>query len=287
LSILPVSALSVSLALGVVASCAADDGVHQATLRDLQLQKQLGSQRDREIRARDEEIQTLNRRLDEAEAERLGVQKALANATKSMEDLARAQALSRARAAEFRKLIAQFRNLTEAGTLKVEIRDNRMIVSLGAQVLFDPGKAQLTREGAKALEQIIAVLKGVPDRDLQVGGHADSATIRSARFRSSWDLSFARAVEVVNVMVASGMGAKRLSATGYGDQTPIGPEATADGRTKNRRIEIMLMPRRDELPTMSAEDLGAPPEENSLPVPESTPEISGFPVPAGNSMADQ
>lgn len=287
MSILPVSVLSVSLALGVVASCAADDGVHQATLRDLQIQRQLGSQRDREIRARDEEIQTLNRRLDEAEAERLGVQKALANATKSMEDLARAQALSRARAAEFRKLIAQFRDLTEAGTLKVEIRDNRMIVSLGAQVLFDPGKAQLTREGAKALEQIIAVLKGVPDRDLQVAGHADSATIRSARFRSSWDLSLARAVEVVNVMVASGMGAKRLSATGYGDQTPIGPEATADGRTKSRWIEIMLMPKRDELPTMSVEDLGAPPEENSLPVPEPTPEISGFPVPAGTSIADQ
>ena len=287
MSILPVSALSVSLALGVVASCAADDGVHQAALRDLQLQKQLGIHRDREIRARDEEIQTLNRRLDEAEAERVGVQKALANATKSMEDLARAQALSRARAAEFRTLVAQFRNLTEAGTLKVEIRDNRMIVSLGAQVLFDPGKAQLTKEGAKALEQITDVLKSVPDRDLQVAGHADSVAIRSARFRSSWDLSFARAVEVVNVMVASGMGAKRLSAAGHGDQAPIGPEATADGRTKNRRIEIMLMPKRDELPTMSAEDLGAPPEENLPPVPEPTPEISGFPVPAGNSMADQ
>jgi chemotaxis protein MotB len=287
LPILPVYALSVFIALGVVVGCAADDGVHQAALRDLQHQKQLAVQRDREIRARDQEIQTLNRRLDEAETDRVGVQKALANATKSMEDLARAQTLSREREAEFRKLVARFRRMTEVGTLKVEIRDNRMIVSVGAQVLFDPGKTQLRKEGAEALAQITAVLKDVPERDFQVAGHTDNVAIRSARFRSNWDLSTARAVEVVNVMVANGMDAKRLSAAGYGDQAPIGPNANPEGRTKNRRIEIVLMPKLDELPTISAEDLGAPEEDKPSSVPEPLPETSAPPAAPGDSMANQ
>ena len=272
--VLPLSALSVFIALGVAASCAADDGLHQAALRDLQHHKQVAVQRAREVQARDEEIQTLNRRLDEAEAETAGVQKALANATKSMEDLARVQALSRERMAEFWKLANQFRAMTEAGTLEVEIRDNRMVVSVAAQVLFDPGKAKITKEGAAALERIAAALRDVPDRELQVAGHTDNVAIRSARFPSNWDLSTARAVEVVKGMVANGMEAKRLFAAGYGDQAPISSNGTPEGRAKNRRIEIVLMPKRDELPPISAEDLGVPQEEREPLAPEPMPETS-------------
>jgi chemotaxis protein MotB len=72
--------------------------------------------------------------------------------------------------------------------------------------------------------------------------------MKSAKFRSNWDLSTARAVEVVNFMITSGLDGKRLSAAGYGDQSPIAPNDTPDNKARNRRIEITLVPNLDDLP---------------------------------------
>jgi chemotaxis protein MotB len=271
------------LALSVFGGCAEDDQVRQAALRDLQQQKQLTAERDRQIQARDQEMEALKQRLTEAESATENVRKALNNATKSMEDLARAQAQAEARAAQFRKLVSQFRKMTEAGKLKVEIRDNRMIVSVGDKILFDPGKTQLKKEGADTLKEVAVVLKDVAGRDFQVAGHTDNTPIRSPRFRSNWDLSTARAVEVVNFMVASGMQPGRLSAAGYADQAPIGSNDTADGRSKNRRIEITLMPNLDDLPPI-ADDSKPLPVERPLAPTVPTPKVSDLPGPAGGPM---
>jgi chemotaxis protein MotB len=263
--------------------CAQEDQVRQAALRDLQQQKQLTADRDRQIQARDKEMEALKRRLADAEAAMQNAQKALDNATKSMEDLARAQAQAEARAAQFRKLVAQFRKMTEAGKLKVEIRDNRMIVSVGDRILFDPGKTQLKKEGAETLREVAAVLKDVTGRDFQVAGHTDDTPIRSTRFRSNWDLSTARAVEVVNFMVANGMEPSRLSAAGYADQAPIGANDTPDGRSRNRRIEITLMPNLDDLPPI-ADDPRAVVPDTSQPSTPAAPALS-LPGPAGAPAA--
>ena len=135
----------IGFGLVLFVACAGDDQVHRAALRDLERQKALTAQREREIEARDREVQALQRQVEDAESRWQGAQKALANATQSMEDLARAQAQAEERAAEFRQLVTQFRRMTEAGKLKVEIRDSRMIVSVGDQILFDPGKTQLKK----------------------------------------------------------------------------------------------------------------------------------------------
>jgi chemotaxis protein MotB len=274
-------------ALSLGAGCAEDDLARQAALRDLAQQKQLTAERDREIETRDKAIAELKRRLAEAESTAQNAQKALNNATKSMEDLARAQAQAESRAAQFRKLVAQFRKMTEAGKLKVEIRDNRMIVSVGDKILFDPGKTQLKKEGAETLKEVTAVLKDVGGRDFQVAGHTDNTPIRSARFRSNWDLSTARAVEVVNFMVASGMQPTRLSAAGYGDQAPVGSNETPEGRSQNRRIEITLMPNLDDLPPIAEESKTSPREgpppataTAAAPKPAELPGPAGAPAPA-------
>lgn len=252
----------------VSSGCGVEDQVHQAALRDLQQQKRLVSDRDGELRSREQEIAILKRRLDALEAEKKGSDSALASAKVTMEELARAQAQAEARAAQFRKLVAQFRKMTESGKLKVEIRDNRMIVSLGDRILFDPGKTQVKKEGAETLKQVTEILKEVRGRDFQVAGHTDNAPIRSARYRSNWDLSTARAVEVVNFMISSGMEPTRLSAAGYADQTPVGSNDTPEGRSQNRRIEITLMPNLDDLPPITED---AKPGSSS-PVSASAPE---------------
>jgi chemotaxis protein MotB len=172
--------------------------------------------------------------------------------------------------------------MTESGKLKVEIRDNRMIVSLGDRILFDPGKTQIKKEGADTLKEVTTILKDVRGRDFQVAGHTDNMPIRSARFRSNWDLSTARAVEVVNFMVGSGMEASRLSAAGYADQAPLGSNDSADGRMKNRRIEITLMPNLDDLPPIADDSKTAAPE-SSPPTKATTPTASDLPGPAGGA----
>ena len=165
-----------------------------------------------------------------------------------MEELNKAQAQAEARAAQFRKLVTQFKALTDAGKLQVEIRENRMIVRLGDKILFDPGKTDLKPEGKDALTQVTAVLKALPNRNFQVAGHTDNVPIKSKKFRSNWDLSTARAVEVINFMIGAGMEPKRVSAAGYADQSPVVPNDTPENMAKNRRIEITLVPNLDDLP---------------------------------------
>jgi chemotaxis protein MotB len=95
--------------------------------------------------------------------------------------------------------------------------------------------------------QVARVLATIPGRAFQVAGHTDNVPIDSARFPSNWELSTARAVEVVKLLVSQGVGPKTLSAAGYGEFDPVASNDAPDGRAKNRRIEITLQPNLDEL----------------------------------------
>ena len=193
-------------------------------------------------------LESLGQDVSRLETERGTLGGELQQAQKRMEELRKAQVQAEARAAQFRKLVTQFKSLTDAGKLQVEIRENRMIVRLGDKILFDPGKTDFKPEGKDALTQVTVVLKDLPNRNYQVAGHTDNAPIKSARFRSNWDLSTARAVEVTNFMIASGMEPKRVSAAGYADQSPVVANDTPENKAKNRRIEITLVPNLDDLP---------------------------------------
>ena len=252
--------------VGLFAGCGVDQEVYDAAIKDRDQQKQkladLQAADDKEkaahkkdVDTRDQRIGVMSKKLESLgqdmsrlETERGNLGGELETAKKRMEELRKAQAQAEARAAQFRKLVSQFKQLTDAGKLQVELRENRMIVRLGDQILFDPGKTELKKEGEEALRQVTDVLKEIPNRNFQVAGHTDNAPIKSKRFRSNWDLSTARAVEVVNFMISSGMEPKRLSAAGYADQSPVSANDTPENKAKNRRIEITLVPNLDDLP---------------------------------------
>jgi chemotaxis protein MotB len=246
--------------------CGVNEDVYNAALKDRDAQKQKlatteselekeRAQHRKEVDARDarllvltNKLESLGQNVSRLETERGNLGGELEQAQKRMEELKKAQAQAEARAAQFRKLVTQFKALTDAGKLQVEIRENRMIVRLGDKILFDPGKTDLKPEGKDALTQVTAVLKSLPNRNFQVAGHTDNVPIKSKRFRSNWDLSTARAVEVTNFMIAAGMEPKRLSAAGYADQSPVAANDSSDNMAKNRRIEITLVPNLDDLP---------------------------------------
>jgi chemotaxis protein MotB len=138
--------------------------------------------------------------------------------------------------------------MVDSGKLQVEIRNGLMLVKLPDNILFDPGKTNLKAAGKEAIGQVAQILQGIEGRKFQVTGHTDNVPIKSKRFKSNWELSSARAVEVVRVMIAAGMDQTRLSAAGYADTLPVAPNDDAVGRLQNRRIEIVMQPNLDELP---------------------------------------
>jgi len=139
------------------------------------------------------------------------------------------------------------------------MRGGRMILELPNDVLFDSGKTEIKDVGKKTLVQIAEVLRTMPDRKFQVAGHTDNVKIQTARFPSNWELSTARAVEVLKLLVESGMDPKNVSAAGYGEFAPVAPNDAPDGRAKNRRIEIALQPNLEELAAVTAPEPSAPP----------------------------
>lgn len=259
-------AMAVALGAGVAAGCGVDESLYNAAVKDRDQQKQklsqterdLGSERnahktdndtrDARILVLENKLKSLGQDVSRLETERQGLGGELDQARKRMEELRKAQAQAEERAAQFRKLVTQFKALTDAGKLQVEIRENRMIVRMGDKILFDPGKTELKPEGKDALKQVTTVLKDLPNRNFQVAGHTDNTPIKSKRFRSNWELSTQRAVEVVDFMIGNGLDAKRLSAAGYSDQSPVAANDTPDNKAKNRRIEITLVPNLDDLP---------------------------------------
>jgi chemotaxis protein MotB len=151
---------------------------------------------------------------------------------------------------QFRTLVARFQKMINDGKLEVLVRGGRMLVKLRDDILFDPGKVDVKSGGQDALREVALILKDVPDRDFQVAGHTDNVPIKGRRYRSNWQLSTERALQVARILREAGMPANHLSAAGFADTVPVAENVTEEGRRKNRRIEIVLEPNISELPNL-------------------------------------
>ncbi|HVU03050.1 MAG TPA: OmpA family protein [Polyangiaceae bacterium] len=216
----------------------------QVATHDLQTKLDDATAQNAELRAA---LDRLGKNADALLAEKGTLGAALSEAKQRLDELRKAQAAADTRAALFRDLALKFRKMIDAGQLKVKVRDGRMVLELANDVLFDSGQTNLKPDGQKALTQLAAVLKTIPNRRFQVAGDTDNVPIGKSAFPSNWELSAARAVEVVRYLVKAGVNPPLLSAAGYGEYDPIAPNDTPAGRAKNRRIEITLQPNIEEL----------------------------------------
>lgn len=112
-------------------------------------------------------------------------------------------------------------------------------IEINASALFDSGEASLSKNAIKALNQIAVKLKKV-DSPIIVEGYTDLLPIHNSQYASNWILSSARAAIVAQVLEASSLKSKQLSAVGYGSQYPIATNKTPEGRKKNRRVVIVI-----------------------------------------------
>ena len=115
------------------------------------------------------------------------------------------------------------------------------------RVLFDSGQAQVKPAGVKVLKQVSDILKTVTDKQIRIEGHTDNVPISSKlqdRFKTNWELSTARATTVVRYLIDQGsVDRQHLSAVGYADTQPRASNDSEEGRSSNRRIEIVLYPK--------------------------------------------
>jgi len=147
----------------------------------------------------------------------------------------------------------------------------RLTVTILDRVMFDSGEAILKPDGQAVMRKVAALLAEHPRLQIQVIGHTDNMPIRPdarSRFASNWELSTARSLAAVHFLTEqAGVDPRRVGAAGYGEYRPIASNSTTDGRAKNRRIEIAILP--DQLAATGPAP-AAPPAANTNSPPQAT-----------------
>jgi chemotaxis protein MotB len=132
--------------------------------------------------------------------------------------------------------------LREASRIKgfMTSDETRIRLSMPGEVLFDSGSADLKSTASGSLQQVLEMIKKIPNK-IMVEGFTDDRPIQTEEFSSNWELSLARAESVVDFMAANGVPKERLCLSGYGEFKPLAPNTSDENRAKNRRIEISII----------------------------------------------
>ena len=224
-----------------------------------------------------------------AEADAEAARSQLADMASTNAALAAELDLTRGRAGELEEKInrveeaqqgleQRMRSELESRDVTISELQGKLTVNILDRILFDSGEARLKTEGEAVLRKVAQILTQFPNRAVQVVGHTDNAPIRGRTaegFTDNWALSAGRAVSAVRFLSESaGVSSQRLSAVGCGEFRPLAPNDTPDGRARNRRIAVVVLPEE-----FGAPDIQPPPSKIAPaatefprgPVPEPTP----------------
>jgi chemotaxis protein MotB len=237
----PWAVLTVPAALALaLAGCGVSKSEYDAKAAEADAAKQQVGQLQQQLAADEQQITTLKSSLGMAQSQAMtDDQKA------QLEEARRAMQEAQDRAKLLDDLQAKFKKLIDAGHLKVTTRHGRVVLQLHNDVLFDTGETEVRPQGKQALGEVAATLRSLPGKRFQVAGHTDTQPIttdKKKQFPTNWELSTARAIAVVKLLVGQGVDPSNVSAAGYGPYDPVASNATPDGMAKNRRIEITLVP---------------------------------------------
>jgi chemotaxis protein MotB len=145
------------------------------------------------------------------------------------------------------EMVKTLQKEVELGQIKITQLADRLSLNIVDKILFPSGKDEITEEGKRVLKRVGDVLFQVKDKTFRIEGHTDNVPTGKAlqsKFPSNWELSTARATNVVRFLQESaGIDPATLEAVGMGEYHPIASNKTPQGRGQNRRIEIILFPR--------------------------------------------
>ncbi|MFC4635188.1 OmpA family protein [Dokdonia ponticola] len=191
-----------------------------------------------------------NKEALEVERKRLEkLQKDLADRSKRIDELEAVIAAKDANLRNLKEAISKALTDFEGKGLTVEQRDGKVYVSLENKLLFDSGSWTVGANGRTAVQQLGNVLGDNPDIAVLIEGHTDDVPYSgSGNLKGNWDLSAKRATAIVNILRENKqIDPKNLTAAGRGEYAPVAPNDTAENKAKNRRIEVILTPKLDEV----------------------------------------
>ena len=132
--------------------------------------------------------------------------------------------------------------------LTVREKDGKVYVAMSDKLLFQSGSARLDKRGEEALGKLAEVLNKQTDIDVFIEGHTDNKPINTVQFNDNWDLSVIRATSVVRILIKNyNVNPLQIQPSGRGEYMPVDDNETAEGRSKNRRTEIIMAPKLDKL----------------------------------------
>lgn len=128
--------------------------------------------------------------------------------------------------------------------LNTKLTDEGLLLTIRDNVLFESGKADVRSTDINIAYEIADLLVMDPPRNIIISGHTDNVPIRTARYESNWELSVMRAVEFMKIILKNEqLDPRWFSAKGFGEFQPIATNNTAEGKARNRRVEILILPR--------------------------------------------
>lgn len=161
--------------------------------------------------------------------------------------------LVKAREEQVRKVSSTYESLLEKmkteiskGQVTISELKGKLTVNMVDSILFDSGKAEVKKGGLEILGKVISILRDVNDKSIRIEGHTDNVQIvglLAKRYPTNWELSAARAINVARHLQDQGIDPGQLSVAAYGEWKPVATNDTAEGKAKNRRIEIILVPK--------------------------------------------
>lgn len=245
----------------VATGCGVSEDVHNAKVREAEdLRNQLAAQQAQSRKA-EAELNDTRARVEQLKEQLRAAGVDISNLNANLEQQARALEDYKRRAEQLeviRKRFELLRNklqeLTRFG-LNVTVRNNRLVIQLPGDVLFDSGRDTLKKDGKDILKKVAEVIRqdaGLAGRNYQVAGHTDSEKLQGGVFKDNWGLSVMRARQVLVFLVdggqnGGGLSPKRWSASGYGEEDPVASNDTPEGRNKNRRVELVVVPSVEEM----------------------------------------
>ena len=132
--------------------------------------------------------------------------------------------------------------------LTVREKDGKVYVAMSDKLLFQSGSARLDKRGEEALGKLAEVLNKQTYIDVFIEGHTDNKPINTVQFKDNWDLSVIRATSVVRILIKNyNVNPLQIQPSGRGEYMPVDDNETAEGRSKNRRTEIIMAPKLDKL----------------------------------------
>lgn len=199
--------------------------------------------------ASQKEMQDLLRKIQENEETLQQKEDELGDRTKSLIELQAALKKNEENVKALRKKVSDALLGFEGKDLTVHVKNGKVYVSMEEKLLFRSGSYNLERAGIQALQEMAKVLEQSPDINVLIEGHTDNVPFSgSGQLNDNWDLSVKRATTVARELLKnSSISPNRITAAGRGEFVPLLSNDTREGRQKNRRTEIILTPKLDEL----------------------------------------